>query len=127
MRTANRSIIFFLCVVALVAITNDAAAQAGGRISGKVEDQAGNPIEGVQVTAISPSLESFKIEKTTNKKGKFVLAFTDSTHPMWSNSKRRATRPSWRRSTRFRDRRGWSSMSSSRHRVTSRRRPRRPR
>ena len=79
MRTANRSIIFFLCVIALVAITNDAAAQAGGRISGKVEDQAGNPIEGVQVTAISPSLESFKTEKTTNKKGKFVLAFADST------------------------------------------------
>jgi len=78
MRTVNRSIVFFLCVVALVTITNDAAAQAGGRISGKVEDQAGNPIEGVQVTALSPSLDSFKIEKTTNKKGKFVLAFTDS-------------------------------------------------
>lgn len=79
MRTASRSFVFFLCVVALAAITNDAAAQAGGRISGKVEDQAGNPIEGVQVTAISPSLESFKTERTTNKKGKFVLAFTDST------------------------------------------------
>ena len=79
MRTVNRNIVFFLCVIAMVAITNDAAAQAGGRISGKVEDQAGNPIEGVQVTALSPSLDSFKIEKTTNKKGKFVLAFTDST------------------------------------------------
>ena len=79
MRTANRSIVFFLCVAALGAITNDAAAQAGGRISGKVEDQAGQPIEGVQVTAISPGRENFKIEKTTNKKGKFVLAFTDST------------------------------------------------
>ena len=79
MRTVNRSIVFVLCVIALVAITNDAAAQAGGRISGKVEDQAGNPIEGVQVTAISPSLDSFKAEKTTNKKGKFVIAFTDST------------------------------------------------
>ena len=79
MRTVNRSIIFFLCVAALVSITNDAAAQAGGRISGKVEDQAGNPVEGVQVTAISPTLKSFKVEKTTNKKGKFVLAFTDST------------------------------------------------
>jgi tetratricopeptide (TPR) repeat protein len=78
MRTANRSIIFFLCVVALVATANDAAAQAAGRISGTVSDQAGNPIEGVQVTALSPSLDSFKIEKTTNKKGKFVIAFTDS-------------------------------------------------
>ena len=79
MRTVNRSLIFFLCVAALVAITNDAAAQAGGRISGTVADQAGKPIEGVQVTAISPTLESFKAEKTTNKKGKFVIAFTDST------------------------------------------------
>ena len=79
MRTVNRSLIFFLCVAALVAITNDAAAQAGGRISGKIADQAGKPIEGVQVTAISPTMESFKAEKTTNKKGKFVIAFTDST------------------------------------------------
>jgi tetratricopeptide (TPR) repeat protein len=63
----------------LFAITNDAAAQAGGRISRKVEDQFGDPIEGVQVTAISPDRESFKLEKTTNKKGKFVLAFADST------------------------------------------------
>jgi len=79
MKTVNRSIFSALCVIALAAITNNAAAQAGGRISGKVEDQAGKPIEGVQVTAISPSLESFKAEKTTNKKGKFVLAFADST------------------------------------------------
>jgi len=78
MRTVNRSIIFFMCVIAMVAITNDAAAQAGGRVSGKVADQAGNPIEGVLVTVLSPSMESFKIEKTTNKKGKFVIAFTDS-------------------------------------------------
>jgi tetratricopeptide (TPR) repeat protein len=79
MRTVNRSFVFVLCVIALVAITDNAAAQAGGRISGKVEDQAGKPIEGVQVTAISPDMESFKAEKITNKKGKFVLAFTDST------------------------------------------------
>ena len=79
MRTVNRSIVFVLCVIALIAITNDAAAQAGGRISGKVADQAGKPIEGVQVTAFSPTLESFKAEKTTNKKGKFVIAFADST------------------------------------------------
>ena len=78
MRTVNRSIIFFMCVAAMVAITTDAAAQAGGRVSGKVTDQSGNPIEGVLVTALSPSMESFKIEKTTNKKGKFVIAFTDS-------------------------------------------------
>jgi tetratricopeptide (TPR) repeat protein len=67
-----------MCVIALVAITNDAAAQAAGRISGKVQDESGKPIEGVQITALSPSMESFKIEKTTNKKGKFIIAFTDS-------------------------------------------------
>ncbi len=79
MRAVSRSFIFFLCVVALLAITNDAAAQAAGRISGKITDQAGQPVEGVLVTAISPDMESFRLEKTTNKKGKFVLAFTDST------------------------------------------------
>jgi tetratricopeptide (TPR) repeat protein len=79
MRRANLGIVFVLCVVALIAIADDAAAQGGGRISGKVEDQSGKPIEGVQVTAVSPDMESFKLEKTTNKKGKFTLAFTDST------------------------------------------------
>jgi len=79
MRTANRSFIFFLCVVALLAITDDAAAQAAGRISGKITDQAGQPVEGVLVIAISPEMESFRLEKTTNKKGKFTIAFTDST------------------------------------------------
>jgi tetratricopeptide (TPR) repeat protein len=78
MRTRKRGFIFALCVVALVAATDDVAAQAGGRISGKVEDQNGKPIEGVQVTAISPDLDSFRLEKTTNKKGKFVLAFANS-------------------------------------------------
>jgi hypothetical protein len=78
MRRANQGIIFILCVVALIVNTDDVAAQAGGRISGKVEDQSGKPIEGVQVTAVSPTLENFKLEKTTNKKGKFLLAFTDS-------------------------------------------------
>ena len=81
MRTANRSIVFMLCVAALVAVTNDAAAQAGGRIAGKVEDQAGKPIEGVQVTATSPTMDDFKLEKTTNSKGKFVLVFTNAALP----------------------------------------------
>jgi tetratricopeptide (TPR) repeat protein len=78
MRTAVRIIAVFTCVVAVAAFASDAAAQAGGRISGKVQDQDGNPIEGVLVTAISPEIEMFKAEKTTNKKGKFVIAFADS-------------------------------------------------
>ena len=48
------------------------------RISGKVEDQDGNPIEGVLVTAISPDMDNFAVEKTTNKKGNFVIGFSDS-------------------------------------------------
>ena len=70
-----------LCMAALVAVTNDAGAQAGGRVAGKVEDQAGKPIEGVQVTAFSPAMDDFKIEKTTNSKGKFVLSFTNAAMP----------------------------------------------
>jgi tetratricopeptide (TPR) repeat protein len=68
-------------VASLVAFTNNAAAQAGGRISASVADQNGEPIEGVQVTVVSPDLESFKLEKTSNKKGKFVMAFSDSSLP----------------------------------------------
>jgi tetratricopeptide (TPR) repeat protein len=67
-----------LSVAALVAVTDDAAAQAGGRIAGKVEDQAGKPIEGVLVIATSPAMDDFKLEKTTNSKGKFVMAFTNA-------------------------------------------------
>lgn len=79
MKTANRCFVLFLCVVAMLAVTTDAAAQAAGRISGKIKDQVGEPVEGVQVTAISPQMENFKLEKSTNKKGKFTLSFTDST------------------------------------------------
>ena len=54
MRTVNWSIIFFLCVAALFAVTNDVAAQAGVRISGKVEDEAGNPVANfVKLTTVS--------------------------------------------------------------------------
>ena len=59
MRTINRSVIFFVCVAAMMAVTNDAAAQAGGRISGKVEDQAGTPIETLK---IDPIVETEQIQ-----------------------------------------------------------------
>ena len=78
MKSFNRGIVLVVCVLALVAVADFAEAQAGGRISGKVVDQAGNPIEGLQVTSTSPAMESFILEKTTNKKGTFVLPFTNS-------------------------------------------------
>ncbi len=78
MKTVNRCLVFVVCVIAMISAAGFAEAQAGGRVAGKVTDQAGNPIEGVQVTATSPAMESFSLEKTTNKKGKFILAFTNS-------------------------------------------------
>jgi tetratricopeptide (TPR) repeat protein len=68
-------------VAALLASTNEVAAQAGGRVAGTVKDASGQPIEGAQVTATSPAMDEFRIQSTTNKKGKFVLAFSNSAMP----------------------------------------------
>ena len=67
-----------ICLVALFTGVNDAAAQAGGRVSGSVKDGDGQPIEGAQVTATSPAMDGFVVDQTTNKKGKFVIAFANA-------------------------------------------------
>ena len=48
-----------------------------GRLIGKVIDPDGKPIQGVQVTATSPQVPSFRVVKTTDKKGVFILDFRD--------------------------------------------------
>ncbi len=81
MQQINRRIVFLLCAAAMLAAAHDAAAQAGGRIAGTVKDRAGEPVEGVRVTATSPAMDTFKLENTTDRKGKFLLAFSNSAWP----------------------------------------------
>ena len=78
MKTTHPILVLVLCAAALLVGTNDVAAQAGGRVAGTVKDASGQPIEGAQVTATSPAMDEFRIQSTTNKKGKFVLAFSNS-------------------------------------------------
>lgn len=54
-------------------------AQNFGRLSLSVIDNQGEPIEGVLVLGTCSLLESLRIEKTTNSKGKAILAFADAT------------------------------------------------
>jgi len=77
-KTAHPIFVLVLCVGALLASTSDVAAQAGGRVAGTVKDASGQPIAGAQVTATSPAMDEFRIQSTTNKKGKFVLTFSNS-------------------------------------------------
>ena len=78
MKATNSVFVFLVCAATLLVGAGDVAAQAGGRVSGTIKDLSGQPIEGVQVTATCPAMDGFKLEKTTNKKGKFVLAFANS-------------------------------------------------
>ncbi len=55
-------------------------AQGGGRVRGRVVDEAGQPLADVAVT-ISSEFTSFRETTTTNAKGSFVAAFVDATEP----------------------------------------------
>ncbi len=78
MKTTHPIFVPVLCVAALFASAGNVAAQAGGRVAGTVKDASGQPIEGAQVTATCPAMDEFRVQSTTSKKGKFVLAFSNS-------------------------------------------------
>jgi tetratricopeptide (TPR) repeat protein len=73
--------IALLISVVLFGAAGDLAAQAGGRVSAKVLDENGDPIQGVSAIVTSPEMETIRYEKTTNKKGMFLVAFSDSGIP----------------------------------------------
>jgi tetratricopeptide (TPR) repeat protein len=56
-----------------------ALAGTQGRVSGKVLDSAGSPVEGVTVTVTTPSIKSFKIAVTTKKDGSYGFIVNDAT------------------------------------------------
>jgi len=78
MKSTKAVFVALLCAAMLLVGAGEVAAQAGGRVSGTVKDLSGQPVEGVLVTATCPAMDGFKLEKTTNKKGKFVFAFANS-------------------------------------------------
>ena len=54
---------------------------AEGRLTGKVTDSAGNPLEGVTVTVTTRNIGTFKLVLKTDAKGKYASIIADATIP----------------------------------------------
>ncbi len=82
MNTPTRILAMITACAVLWAAAPEAVAQAQmGRVSLKVVDPDGRPLPDVTVTVTSPALDTFELVKTTNKKGKALLAISDTTLP----------------------------------------------
>lgn len=66
-------------MVLCLAASGIAEAQAFGRVTVVVRDEAGKPLQGVDVTVTCDEITSYRHETQTNKKGKAVVSFTDAT------------------------------------------------
>lgn len=67
--------------IVLVAAAPAAHGQAFGRFVITVQDEQGEPIEGVKVTATCEKLPQFRQQVTTDKQGRAHLSVVDATHP----------------------------------------------
>jgi Tfp pilus assembly protein PilF len=63
-------------LILILIIPGLAFAGQKGRLVGKIVDKEGKPIQGVTVTATSPQVPKFKEVLTTDKKGLFVVDFS---------------------------------------------------
>jgi tetratricopeptide (TPR) repeat protein len=68
-------------LAALTILLPALTAQAGtqGRVTGKVLDSAGNPVEGVAITVTTASIRNFKLSVTTKKDGTYGFIVNDAT------------------------------------------------
>jgi tetratricopeptide (TPR) repeat protein len=68
-------------LAALTILLPALAAQAGtqGRVTGRVLDSAGNPVEGVAITVTTASIRNFKLSVTTKKDGTYGFIVNDAT------------------------------------------------
>ncbi len=74
--TKNR--VWVLSLLSLLVLPAALVASTSGRLSGVVEDQQGNPIEGARVTLMAQEVQS-AVTTETNRKGKFNLIVADAT------------------------------------------------
>jgi tetratricopeptide (TPR) repeat protein len=65
--------------MAILLMSLPASAGTQGRVTGRVTDSAGNPVEGVTVTVTTPSLKSFKLTSKTGADGKWATIVNDAT------------------------------------------------
>src|SRR5687768_13971409 len=66
-------------LVLVLALAGSLHAVGEGRVLGTVVDGKNNPIQGAKVLVTLPGVPSFKLEKTTDKTGKFTLLILDAT------------------------------------------------
>jgi len=76
MRSSSKLVVCIAAGMTLIAGVQGASAQMA-RISGVVVDPDGQPIPGATLTVSTPNSESFEMVKSTNKKGKVTLSFTN--------------------------------------------------
>ena len=77
MRTKQRTLVALLglCLPAVI------LASAQARLTAKVTDSSGNPLEGVTVTVTTKSISTFKLVLKTNQKGVYATIVNDATMP----------------------------------------------
>ena len=68
-----------LAAIAILLMSLPAVAGTQGRVTGRVTDSAGNPVEGVTVTITTPALKSFKLTSKTGADGKWATIVNDAT------------------------------------------------
>jgi tetratricopeptide (TPR) repeat protein len=76
MRSSSKLVVCIAVGVTLMAGVQGAPAQMA-RISGVVVDPDGQPIPAATLTVTTPNSDSFEMVKSTNKKGKVTLSFTN--------------------------------------------------
>lgn len=68
-----------LAALTVLVVAGWLEAGTQGRVSGKVTDSAGSPVEGVTVTVTTPAIKNFKLSVKTNKQGQYGLIVNDAT------------------------------------------------
>lgn len=78
MKTSLRTLAV-LAWLAILATPARLGAVGQGRVTGKVTDSAGNPVEGVIVTVTTSQIKNLKIPVKTDKNGQYGLIVNDAT------------------------------------------------
>jgi len=74
MHTTQRCLAWLLFLA--IVVPGSALAERRARLVGRIVDPEGKPIQGVVVTVTSPQIPGFDEAKTTNKKGVFIVDFS---------------------------------------------------
>ena len=70
---------FMVALLLLSAWARPALGGTQGRITGRVTDAKGNPVEGVKITITTDALSNYKVELQSKKDGRYETILNDST------------------------------------------------